>query len=126
MGNQNKKQARPIALKYLKAWTSKDFEKAADCLSENITFETPINSYAGKQTWMEAVKFTGIAASGVKLLAEFSNEDEAMLLYDMVLNPIGNLRIAEHFKISNGKIKMIRQVHDTAELRKAGFDKNNS
>lgn len=75
---------------------------------------------------MEAVKFTGMAASEVKLLAKFGNEDEALLLYDMVLNPIGNLRIAEYFKISNCKINMIRHVHDTAELRKAGFDKINS
>lgn len=75
---------------------------------------------------MEAVKFTGMAASEGKLLAKFGNEDEALLLYHMVLNPIGNLRIAEYFKISNCKINMICHVHDTAELRKAGFDKINS
>lgn len=123
---ENQKQSLTIALAYFKAWSSKEFDKAANSLSEDISFETPINSYGNKQTWMEAVKFTGMAVSGVKLLAEFGNEDEALLLYDMVLNPIGNLRIAEHFKISNSKITMIRHVHDTAELRKAGFDKSNS
>ena len=67
-----------------------------------------------------------MAASEVKILAKFSNEDEALLIYDIVLNPIGNLRIAEHFKILDNKIKMIRNVHDTAELRNAGFEKSNS
>ena len=126
MENQNKKQPLTIALEYFKAWGSKEFDKAADCLSENISFEMPINSYTDKQAFVEAVKFTGAAASDIKLLAEFGNENEALLLYDMVLNLIGNMRIAEHFKISNGKITMIRHVHDTAQLRKAGFDKSNS
>jgi hypothetical protein len=61
----------------------------------------------------------------VNLLAEFGNNDEALLLYDMTLNSIGKLRIAEYFKITDGKISMIRHIHDTAELRKGGFDKSN-
>jgi hypothetical protein len=123
MKNQTEKQPLSIALEYFNAWKSKEFDKAADCLSENISFEMPINEYTNKQAFMQAVKFTGAAASEIKLLAEFENENEALLLYDMVVNPIGNMRIAEHFKISNGKITMIRHVHDTVELRKAGFDR---
>jgi hypothetical protein len=31
------------------------------------------------------------------------------------------LRVAEHFTVAQGKITRIRQVHDTAALRTAGF-----
>jgi hypothetical protein len=126
MENENKNQPLKIALDYFKAWGSKEFDKAADCLSENISFEMPINSYTDKQAFVEAVKFTRAVSSEIKILAAFGNENEALLLYDMLLNPIGNMRIAEHFKIKNGKITMIRHIHDTAKLRNVGFGKSNS
>ena len=44
-----------------------------------------------------------------------------MLLYDMDVAGLGTLRVAEHFTVRDGKIARIRQVHDTAALRTAGF-----
>jgi hypothetical protein len=58
--------------------------------------------------------------SKVNLLAELGNDDEAVLLYDMTL-PIGELRVAEHFTVAGGRIHRVRQIHDTATLRAAGF-----
>ena len=55
------------------------------------------------------------------LLAEFEKGDEAMLLYDMDVDGLGALRIAEHFTVAHGKITRIRQIHDTVALRAAGF-----
>jgi len=57
----------------------------------------------------------------VTLLAEFAQENEAMLLYDMEVARLGKLRIAEHFTVVDGKITRIRQIHDTAPVRAAGF-----
>jgi len=47
--------------------------------------------------------------------------NEAMLLYDLDAEPLGTLRIAEHFTTGDGKITRIRQVHDTAAVRAAGL-----
>jgi hypothetical protein len=44
-----------------------------------------------------------------------------MLLYDLDAEPLGTLRIAEHFTVAGGKITRIRQVHDTAAVRAAGL-----
>jgi hypothetical protein len=57
----------------------------------------------------------------VTLLAELAKENEAMLLYDMEVDRVGKLRVAEHFRVIDGKITRIRQIHDTAQLRAAGF-----
>lgn len=75
---------------------------------------------------MQAVQLTGSAASNITLLAKFGNDNEVILLYDLTLEPIGKLRIAEHFKVEKNKVVFIRHVHDTYELRKYGFDKGNS
>ncbi len=69
------------------------------------------------------IGFGGFVTS-VDLLAEFSNDDEAMLLYDIVTEPIGTIRIAEHFTPADDRIIRIRQIHDTAALRAAGFGPN--
>ena len=58
----------------------------------------------------------------VELLAEFTKGDEAMLLYDMDVEKIGALRVAEHFTVKQGRISKIRQIHDTTlRIRAAGF-----
>lgn len=44
-----------------------------------------------------------------------------VLLYDRDVERLGTMRIAEHFTVVNGKIAHIRQIHDTAALRAAGF-----
>lgn len=39
----------------------------------------------------------------------------------MEVNGLGELRIVEHFTVSDGKVVRLRQIHDTAPLRAAGF-----
>ena len=106
---------------YHRAWTTNDLEEAGRYLSDDLRTDVPINTYGSKAEWIEAVRRTGQAVSRVEVLAEFSNDAEALLLYDMEIKPIGDIRIVEHFTIADGRITQIRHVHDTAALRAAGF-----
>lgn len=56
-----------------------------------------------------------------ELLAAMSAGEEGMLLYEMDVQGLGTLRVAEHFTVDDGKITRIRQIHDTAALSAAGF-----
>jgi hypothetical protein len=113
-------KALTIARAYHRAWSTQDLENVGRHLADDLHVEVPINAYAGKEDFLEAVRRTAQMTSKVKMLAEFGNEDEALLLYDMTL-PIGDLRIAEHFSVAGDRIHKVRQVHDTATLRAAGF-----
>jgi len=113
--------ALTVARAYHRAWTGGDFDEASRYLAEGLETDVPINTYRSKAEWLQAVQGTGQATSSVRLLAEFGTRDEALLLYDMRLDPIGDLRVAEHFVVADGRIVKIRQVHDTAALRAAGF-----
>ena len=115
--------ALAIVQAYYNNWTSKNFDEAASLLDENIQFEMPINIYESKSAFMEAVRFTANNATDIHLLTELGNDLEAILIYDFNFAPIGNMRIAEHFKINNGKIVFVRHIHDTFQLRNAGFGK---
>ena len=55
------------------------------------------------------------------MLAELSGGDEAMLLYDMQVEGLGELRVVEHFTVARGQIARLRQIHDTAAVRAAGL-----
>lgn len=105
---------------YHRGWTSGKFEESIRLLAPNLQVEVPINDYPTTEFAKALVGFGGMVRS-VVLLAEFAQGNEAMLLYDMHVDRLGKLRIAEHFTVADGKITRIRQIHDTAALRAAGF-----
>lgn len=114
--------ALAVARAYHRAWSTRDLAAVGQHLSEELRVEVPINRYAGKADFLEAVLQTARMTSRVVLLAALGDAGQAMLLYDMTL-PIGDLRVAEHFTVGDGKIRMIRQIHDTVGLRAAGFER---
>jgi hypothetical protein len=119
--NDDVNDARSIAGNYHRAWTNKRFEDASALLAPDLKVEVPINRYPTRESFAEALAAFGSMAERVELLAEFGAGDEAMLLYDMFVPPLGTLRVAEHFTVHGGKIARLRQIHDTAPVRAAGF-----
>jgi hypothetical protein len=110
--------ALAVARGYHDAWQRRDYQAAWQLLSEDLTVEVPVNSYDCKAAFAEAAQRTREMAAAVTPLAEFGNDAEAVLLYDLTL-PIGDLRIAEYFRVSGGRITKITHIHDTAALRAA-------
>ena len=110
-----------VARRYHGAWTLRDFQGAGRFLAPDLETDLPLNEYAGREDFLTALAGFGAVVNQVELLAEFENGDEALLLYDLDVDGVGPLRIAEDFTVANGQITRIRMVNDTAELRKAGF-----
>jgi hypothetical protein len=104
---------------YHRAWTSKKFDEAVRLLAPNLEVEVPINDYPTTESFAEALVGFGGLVTGVELLSELGEGNEAMLLYEIVVEGLGKIRIAEHFTVAEGQITRIRQIHDTAELRAA-------
>jgi ketosteroid isomerase-like protein len=106
---------------YYDAWTSRDFDRAVSLLGQELTVEVPVNEYPTTASFAAALKNFGSVTTSAELLAAMSAGEEGMLLYDMDVQGLGTLRVAEHFTVDDGKITRIRQIHDTAALRAAGF-----
>jgi hypothetical protein len=106
---------------YHDGWTRKQFDRAIGLLAADLTVEVPINDYSTTDSFAKAVVAFGAMTRSVELLAEFASGDEAMLLYDMDVEGLGRMRVAEHFTVAGGRIRRIRQIHDTYQLRIAGF-----
>lgn len=106
---------------YHQAWTAKDFDRATALLADDLAVEVPVNDYPTTASFAAALQAFGSMTRGVELLSAMSAGDQSMLLYDMDVAGLGVMRVAEHFTIRNGKIARLRQIHDTAPLRAAGF-----
>ncbi|MFZ5863267.1 MAG: nuclear transport factor 2 family protein [Nitrospirota bacterium] len=114
-------RALSVVRAYHSAWTGKRFEEAIRLLAPDLVVEVPINHYPNKDSFAQALTGFGGLVKSVDLLAEFSKANEAMLLYDMDVEGLGKMRIAEHFTIADERIVRIRQIHDTTAVRAAGF-----
>ncbi|WP_327232889.1 hypothetical protein OG349_01955 [Streptomyces sp. NBC_01317] len=117
-------QTWDVVRRYHEAWTTtKDFDAASRLLAERLETDLPVNTYVDKREFVKAIRGFGESVSSVRLLSACTGPlpGEALMIYDLVLDPIGTLRIAEQFKVAEGRITFIRQVHDTATMRAAGF-----
>jgi len=112
--------ALTVVRAYHHAWTTRNFQNAAERLADTLVVEVPINGYPTKADFLSAVEMTRAMATEIDLLAEFGDAGGALLLYDMQL-PMTVLRVAEHFTVRDEQITRIRQIHDTAALRAAGL-----
>jgi limonene-1,2-epoxide hydrolase len=113
--------ALSTARAYHERWTSGDFDAAAALLSPDLAVEVPINEYSGGEDFAAAVRRFGSMVTRTELISELAGAGEAMLLYDMDVDGLGAMRVAEHFTVVDGRIVRLRQIHDTAALRAAGF-----
>ena len=114
-------RAKEIARRYLDAWSSGRFDDAVSLLDEAIRVEVPVNEYPTRESFAAALTAFGSMVERVDVIAELGGEGEAMQLYDLSVRGLGALRIVEHFTLREGRIVRLRQIHDTAGLRAAGF-----
>jgi hypothetical protein len=106
---------------YHLGWTTGHFDDAARLLARDLAVEVPVNEYPTAESFAQALRGFGPMVKRVDLIAELASGDQAMLLYDMDVERIGLMRVAEHFTVARGRITRIRQIHDTAAVRAAGL-----
>jgi uncharacterized protein YndB with AHSA1/START domain len=88
-------------------------------LADQLAVEVPINEYPTKASFAQALAGFGPMVRHVELLSAIGADGEAMLLYDLDAEGLGEMRIAEHFTVQDGKITRLRQIHDTTAVREA-------
>src|SRR5262245_30007992 len=104
-----------IARSYHAAWTGGDFDAAIGLLADDLETDVPIHTYPSKDDFASALVRFGGAATEVRLISVLEGGDtDACLIYDMDLPEIGTLRVAEHLVMRDGRIAVVRHIHDTA------------
>jgi hypothetical protein len=117
----NSETTLSLVRRYHEGWSHGNYDQSVNLLDPTLTVEVPINDYPTAESFANALRGFAELVSGVDLLCELANDNEAMLLYDMHVTGLGPLRVAEHFTLADGKIVRLRQIHDTAPVRAAGL-----
>lgn len=114
-------ETQAVVRRYHDSWSRGRFDDAVALLAEELRVEVPINDYPTRASFATALAGFGRAVEKVELLSEMACDDQAMLLYDLRVTGLGTLRVVEHFIVRDGRIVQLRQIHDTAALRAAGW-----
>lgn len=110
---------RQIVTGYHYAWTGGDMKAARGFLADDLDFQGSIDTFRRADDFIVALTGFQKMLRGVSLMQTFFSESTAALLYDCdTMSPAGVIRTAEFFTVIDGKIKAIRLVFDTNELRK--------
>ena len=108
-----------IAETFTRAWTGGDIEKAAAFVADDVVFDGPLQKSTGKKPYVEGLTKLAAGVKGVKIIAAFGDETQALLMYDLSTGPYGILTCAKHLTIKDGKITRDQLAFDSFPIRGA-------
>ncbi|HEX8037454.1 MAG TPA: nuclear transport factor 2 family protein [Ktedonobacterales bacterium] len=108
-----------IGLAFTQAWTSHDMDTAASYVAHDIVFDGPMNHTTGDKAYMEALTRFASTVTGLKILAAFGDDQQALIMYEVTTTPFGPIPSAELLTIKDGKIQADRLIFDTSKMRNA-------
>ena len=109
-----------IARAFTQAWTSRDMDTAARLVADDVIFDGPLGHTDGKKAYIEGLNgiAQAVALTGVKIIAAFGNDTQALIMYELITGRFGALTCAKLFTIRAGKIQTDRLTFDSYEIRK--------
>ncbi|TGQ71010.1 nuclear transport factor 2 family protein [Mesorhizobium sp. M00.F.Ca.ET.186.01.1.1] len=105
-----------IATAFTKAWTGHDLEKAASFVAEDVVFDGPMQQSTGKEPYLKGLTKLSQDVTGIRMIAAFGDERQALLMYDLMTKSSGALSCAKHLTVSGGKIHSDKLTFDSKLL----------
>lgn len=105
---------------YNDAWLGGDLAKAATYLADDVTFDSPNQHERTREAFVAALARFGPRVTGpMTIIAEFADDEQVLMLYDLPVGPLGMVRCCDQFIIKGGKIQGNKLLFDTAPFRQA-------
>jgi hypothetical protein len=109
---------REVVQEYHHAWQAGEIATATALLAPDFTNLTSINDYHSIAEYAQALGQFARIVTHLEMISELYGENEATLIYDVQLaTPVGKSRIAEHFRLTDGKISTIITIFDATGWR---------
>jgi hypothetical protein len=106
-----------IARAFTEAWANHDMETAASYLAEEVVFVGPIAHSRGLEDYLKGLTSFARAVRGVKVLAAFGDDTQALVMYDLMTGPLGTLTGAELLTFRDGNMSADRLTFDPFPIR---------
>jgi ketosteroid isomerase-like protein len=105
---------------YNDAWIGGDMAAAASYLAEEVTFDSPNQHLRSSEAFIAALTRFGRQVTGpTEIIAEFADDEQVLMLYDLPTSSVGLVRCCDRFTIKDGKIQANQLLFDTSPFRLA-------
>lgn len=105
-----------LATECLRAWTSGDFASARATLADDVEFLGPLGKTHGADKYIEGVQGFAKTIDRVEIGHSISENEHAVLLYDLVTKDGKRIPTAGHYVVRDGKIASVRAYFDPRPL----------
>lgn len=112
--------AQKIAEDFVRAWTSKDVEKALSFLADDVVCEAPNGRFEGVEGYrgfLEPFASSIISATVIDVLG---NDTHAATVYTTDTPFLKDFRGIDYITVENGKITRVISVFDLLPMAQAG------
>jgi ketosteroid isomerase-like protein len=104
--------ASDVAEDFFDAWTSKDLERARSLLSDDVSFQGPIDSFSDADSYIASLRQLSGIVSGADKQKVFVDGDDVCVIYDLKTAPVPSSRTCEWYRVRDGKIVWVSVVFD--------------
>jgi hypothetical protein len=108
-----KQTAKEIVLTFIDALNKEDFEKAAQCLSEDMIFDGVMGKRNGAESYisdMKKMKFK------YEIEQTFENANDVCVLYNINMSGKATIFTCGWYQVAHGKIEKLKVVFDPRPL----------
>jgi ketosteroid isomerase-like protein len=105
--------ARSVASRCLRAWTSSDFATTRALLDDDVTFVGPLGATDGIDAYMDGIQNVAKVVTAADEKRVIVDGDDVCIIYDLVTTtPAGSVPTAAWYSVPDGKIRSIRVYFD--------------
>lgn len=105
---------------YNDAWIGGDLATAAGYLAEDVTFDSPVQHLRSREAFLAGLaRFAERVTGPRQVIAEFADDEQVLMLYDIPTAPFGLVRSCDYFLITAGKIRANQLLFDASPFRPA-------
>jgi limonene-1,2-epoxide hydrolase len=108
-----------VARAFTAAWTRHDMAAAARYVAADVVFDGPFAHLTGAEAYLEGLAAFARHVTGMRLLAAFGDDDQALIMYELTTDPFGTIRGAERFAVRDGRIQTDLLTFDSHPIRQA-------
>jgi limonene-1,2-epoxide hydrolase len=112
-----------VAVAFTEAWTRHDFETAARYVADEVTFDGPLGHTRGAADYLAGLRGLAQAVTGVRIVAVFGDDKQALIMYELQTEPYGPLLCAKQLTVTDGKITTDLLTFDSHLIRRTTPDR---
>jgi ketosteroid isomerase-like protein len=114
--------ARKIADDFVRAWTSRDVDKALSFLADDVVCEAPNGSFEGAARYREFLEPFANSITSATVIDILGDDTHAATVYTTNTPFLKDFRGIDYLTVKDGKITHVISVFDRLPMHKARSD----